>query len=337
MLGLPRSTTWEINLGAERVCEAVAAATAEKPFFIGRNGTVELETLFYWFVNRRGPEPKPYPERIAVTMARNAGVWPATNASLDAWAASYADALGALNGLAAGWYEPYRNVEESLLDTFAPTAFKTPLRSLEPYYVEPAKRWTRALAGRTVAVVTSFGTTVERQVEMPDAAVKLWSSVAEPDTILPPTTTWRAVRTYYSPALATDGHAGWPAAVRSWQEAVDWTVERVKATGATVAIIGCGGLGMIIGARLRAAGMSAFVLGGATQVLFGIRGARWANHSVISGFWNKWWVWPDRAETPNAAVTVEGGCYWSPKTASAVAKIDSDAASVTDYETAEDE
>lgn len=336
---LPKPEPAEIRVGAERVCETVAAAAADaKPFFIGRNGTVELETLFFWFVSRRGREPKPYPARLKETMARNAGVWPATEESLDAWGAAYASALGDLNGLAAGWWEPYRNVEASLLAHLAPQAFTTPLRSLEPYYVEPARRWTRHLAGRTVAVVTSFGATVERQVDMPDAAGRIWASVEDPGSILPPTTTWRAVRTYYSPALAPDGHAGWPPAVRNWQEAVDWTVGRVKATGATVAIIGCGGLGMLIGAKLRAVGMSAFVLGGATQVLFGIRGARWANHGVIAGFWNKWWVWPDATETPNSAVTVEGGCYWAPRAvANAVPKIDSEATSVAGYETADGE
>ncbi len=309
MAHLPRPTPEEINYGAETVA---ATVRRETPFFIGRNGTVELETLFFWYIHRRNCSSpcKPYPLQLKATMARNAGVWPATDETMDAWASDYAAAISAVDGLAAGWYEPYRNIEGSLLAALAPTAFTTPLRSLEPYYVEPSKRWTQGLAGKTVAVVTSFADSVTQQMDMPDAVNKLWASITDPATVLPPTTTWRAVRTYYSPAVAPDGHAGWPPSVRNWREAVDWTVRRVQATGATVAIIGCGGLGMCIGAKLRAAGISAFVLGGATQVLFGIRGARWASHSVISSFWNRWWVWPSRSETPNGAVGVEGGCYW---------------------------
>ncbi len=333
MSHLPRLTPEDINYGAERICETVTAANGV-PFFIGRNGTVELETLFHWFVHRRGTgTQKPYPAHLKVTMARNAGVWPATDESLDAWGTAYAAALGSVDGLAAGWYEPYRNVEASLLAHLAPVAFTTPLRSLEPYYVEPSKRWTRALEDRTVAVVTSFGATVERQMDVPDAATKIWSNVGAPETILPPTTTWRAVRTYYSPDVAPDGHAGWPPAVRNWQEAVDWTVRRVQATGASAAIIGCGGLGMIVGAKLRATGISAFVLGGATQVLFGIKGSRWSTHAVISGFWNRWWVWPSRTETPNGAGNVEGACYWAPNGV----KIDEEVATDAGYETAQDE
>lgn len=331
MSHLPRPTPEEINYGAETVSTTVATT---KPFFIGRNGTVELETLFFWYIHRRlaAPTRKPYPPQLKATMARNAGVWPATDESMDAWATDYAAALKAIDGLAAGWYEPYRNVEGSLLAALAPTAFTVPLRSLEPYYVEPSKRWTAGLAGKTVAVVSSFADSITKQLDMPDASVKIWGSVAEPATLMPPTTAWRAVRTYYSPSVATDGIAGWPPAVRDWSEAVDWTVRRVQATGATVAIIGCGGLGMLVGAKLRAAGISAFVLGGATQVLFGIRGARWATHPVISAFWNRWWVWPTREETPSGALQVEGGCYWS---SAAPTKIDKEE-SLDGYQTAEE-
>jgi ketopantoate reductase len=84
----------------------------------------------------------------------------------------------------------------------------------------------------------------------------------------------------------------------------------VKATGASVAIIGCGGLGMIIGGRLRKLGISSILLGGAIQVLFGIRGNRWKNHDIISKFWNDAWRSPCSSEIPNGAQLVEGGCYW---------------------------
>ena len=77
-----------------------------------------------------------------------------------------------------------------------------------------------------------------------------------------------------------------------------------------MALIGCGGLGMVIAGRLRQKGISSIVLGGAIQVLFGIKGRRWANHSVISGLWNDAWVSPAADEIPGGADSVEGGCYW---------------------------
>jgi 2-polyprenyl-6-methoxyphenol hydroxylase-like FAD-dependent oxidoreductase len=81
-------------------------------------------------------------------------------------------------------------------------------------------------------------------------------------------------------------------------------------SGAEICIIGCGGLGMILGAELKRRGLQCIVLGGATQVLFGIKGRRWATHDVISKFWTDAWVWPSLEETPGGAATIEGGCYW---------------------------
>ena len=67
---------------------------------------------------------------------------------------------------------------------------------------------------------------------------------------------------------------------------------------------------MLIGSELKQRGVIAIVLGGATQVLFGIKGMRWATHSVISEFWNEAWVWPKQSETPLGASSIEGACYW---------------------------
>lgn len=309
---LPTPTREEIDWGAEAVRDAFSGPT---PCFIGRNGTVELEALFFWFTHRLG-SAKPWPQRLLDTMSRNAGVWPATEASMDAWAGAYAKSLGALDGLAAGWFAPFRNTEAALLSQFAPQAFTTPLRSLEPYYVAPERRWTKTLAGKRVAVITSFPDTVIAQTDKFRAAERIWAAVPEPETILPHGTFWATVRTYYAPAVAQGNMAtGWPAAsVPDWQAAVSWTVMRTIATRPDVAIVGCGGLGMLIGAELKRRGVSVIVLGGATQVLFGIKGQRWASHEVISGFWNDDWVWPGPGETPTGAGSIEGACYWREKT-----------------------
>ena len=75
-------------------------------------------------------------------------------------------------------------------------------------------------------------------------------------------------------------------------------------------IIGCGALGMILGAYLKKEGIKCIIMGGATQVLFGIKGSRWQEHTVISKFWNSAWVWPADSETPAAANKIEKACYW---------------------------
>lgn len=75
-------------------------------------------------------------------------------------------------------------------------------------------------------------------------------------------------------------------------------------------MIGCGGLSMIIGAELKKMGITSIVMGGAIQVLFGIKGNRWQNHNVISKLWNDNWVYPSAEETPEQNSAIEGSCYW---------------------------
>ena len=290
------ATATEVEAGAAKICELFLGG---KPFFVGRNGTIELETMSHW-VSRKIP----YAARIKEQIQRNAGIFPSTEASIDAWAAAYAKALGMLDSVAAGWYKPLEREEYMLLKVLAPSAVHHPLRSLEPYYVGAAGRWTQHLAGRKVAVVSSFTETIRRQLERMD---KVWTG--DKAGLIPADVDWKFVQTGYAPILAL-GKAGWPKGVDTWQLAVDSVVERVVASGAEVALVGCGGLGMVIGRRLREVGVSVILLGGAIQVLFGIKGKRWATHGVISGFWNENWVWPAAEEVPKGAELVEGGCYW---------------------------
>ena len=49
-------------------------------------------------------------------------------------------------------------------------------------------------------------------------------------------------------------------------------------------------------------------MGGATQLLFGIKGARWDNSTGWR--YNEYWVRPDESEQCKNQSIVEGGCYW---------------------------
>ena len=292
-----------VDVGAQEICKVMDSS---EPWCIGRNGTIELEVILFWLTWRnRGRQ---YPVHYMETISRNAGIFPATEDSVDAWCKEYCAALGELDGLAAGWYKPLEQGEANILTIYArKSAFRCPLRSLEPYYVRPQLQWTRRLAGKRVTVVSSFAESIQRQIEG-EKFPQIWSGDSA-GMLNAPGITWSYVRTGYAPTLAL-GRCGWPAGISSWRDAVDYVVSAVKNTNADVAIIGCGGLGVPIGAELKRQGISAIVLGGATQVLFGLKGTRWATHPIISGFWNDGWVWPSESETPKGAVLVEGGCYW---------------------------
>lgn len=301
-------TQEEIWAGAIKIRDAFRESDAE-PFFIGRNGTIEVEVLYFWLTMRKGAvEPKEYPQRMMDQIQRNAGVFPSTGEAVDRWCVSYLTSIQSLSGTAAGWYMPTWHLENVILANFAPTnCFRTPLRSLEPYYHPAEFRWTQYLAGKRVAVVSSFAGTIQRQL-WGEKVAAIWRGEQQ-GLLTAPNIEWSFVQTGYAPTTAL-GNAGWPAGLQDWSQAVKQVVEGVIKSGAQIALIGCGALGMIIGGHLRERGISVLVLGGAIQVLFGVKGKRWESHEIISKFWNDAWVWPAAEEIPNGARLIEGGCYW---------------------------
>jgi len=77
-----------------------------------------------------------------------------------------------------------------------------------------------------------------------------------------------------------------------------------------VLIAGCGAMGLFLAKKAKDLGKVGIHLGGATQILFGIKGKRWDNHSIISGYYNEHWVRPSGSEIPKRCNMVEQGCYW---------------------------
>ena len=77
-----------------------------------------------------------------------------------------------------------------------------------------------------------------------------------------------------------------------------------------VALIGAGAYGLPLSAHVKRSGKVAIHLGGALQILFGIKGRRWEAMPQISRFFNEAWVRPGAGETPDGNAKIEGGCYW---------------------------
>ena len=77
-----------------------------------------------------------------------------------------------------------------------------------------------------------------------------------------------------------------------------------------MALLGCGAYGLPLAAAIKGMGRPVLQLGGALQLLFGIRGRRWEAMPPFAALMNEHWVRPLPEETPVAADKVDGGCYW---------------------------
>lgn len=284
-------------------------------FTAGKLGTSELNAILFYVSNRAsttGLKP-PYPDMIKRHMFVNAGLFSAAHTTqeeaLDDWCDHMIkEVLPRIDGLAE--WNPISPLYESMvLNAYSPESVRFPLRSLEPYYcVKAQHKWTaRIPPGQALAVVSPFAATIESQYTK---QADVWSSAPLWPSTQP---TLHTIRAGYSPSLSTVGlKSSWSADILrgGWRVAVLDVAERVAESGAKLAIIGCGALSLPIAAALKQRGISAIHLGGATQILFGVKGKRWATHDIISKFFNDAWVFPSIDECPTNATAVEGGCYW---------------------------
>jgi hypothetical protein len=271
----------------------LALATGQG-LLIGRNGSTELGTM----IHGTKSASRMLLECAGVWDCESGGLLGGTSRELQSWLISSRNASGEADLLATGWYEGLALLEQLMLEQIGFLGQQIKLRDIEPYYSEHVRQWTRLLAGVNVCCVSPFYKSVsagyrERQ--------RIW-----PCGLLPEFGTFNVVRSYFAPMIGGKTHS-W---ISGYEEAVDYMEAEVLKTGAKVVLIGCGGLGMILGARLKKQGLICIVMGGALQVLFGIKGRRWAHHGIISQFWNDHWLEARPEEIPPGAMLIEGGCYW---------------------------
>lgn len=79
-----------------------------------------------------------------------------------------------------------------------------------------------------------------------------------------------------------------------------------------IALLSCSTFGFDLACMFKRAGKQAIQYGGALQVLFGIKGARWDNYPPYSKYYNEYWVRAPKTEAPSRrfANKLDNGCYW---------------------------
>lgn len=193
--------------------------------------------------------------------------------------------------------------EETMIAGFKLDLTKVTLLSLEPYWSKTP--WSRILEGKKVLVVHPFASLIERQYEEKREAL------FDDKRVLPKfeLKTIKAVQSI-----------GGDCQFENWFEALDSMKAQMDATDYDVVLLGCGAYGFPLSAHAKRMGKQAVHLGGALQLLFGIRGKRWDNpdygiqefgkQNTYKTLFNSSWVYPSPGFAPKNAAQVEGGCYW---------------------------
>lgn len=192
---------------------------------------------------------------------------------------------------------------ESLFAEQLKNVEKVHLRLLEPFW--SATPWTKCLAGKKVLIVHPFATLIKHQYE--EKRKLLFKKEILPQFDL------KVIEAIQS----LGGNSNY----QSWFDALDTMKAAIDKEDYDICIIGCGAYGFPLAAHVKRCGKKAFHLGGALQLLFGIKGSRWENPNYGVKEWgipkgsysnliNEYWIRPGNKERPNIANKVENGCYW---------------------------
>jgi hypothetical protein len=184
--------------------------------------------------------------------------------------------------------------EESFFNYELSNAKKVMLEDLEPFFTP--NPWTKSLEHKKVLVLHPFAETIKSQYQRRETLF---------DNGLLPQFDLEVIP-------AVQSIAGQKTEFNDWFAALDSMKEQITKRDFDICILGCGAYGFPLASFVKNMGKQSIHIGGATQLLFGIKGKRWEKFIVYpyANLFNENWVRPNSNETPQKSTRVEGGCYW---------------------------
>lgn len=237
-------------------------------------------------------------KRLMGFMQSNAGFFPSTAENLMRFGDMMIEDSKQLDILGS-WLPD----EKTMITSFNLNLTKVTLLALEPYWSK--NPWSRILEGKKVLVIHPFAQLIEQQYN------EKREVLFEDKRVLPKfeLKTIKAVQSF-----------GGDCEYHDWFEALDSMKKQMDDTDYDIVLIGCGAYGFSLAAHAKRMGKQAVHLGGALQLLFGIRGKRWdepnygiqefGKQNAYKTLFNDSWIYPSASYIPSKANQVEGGCYW---------------------------
>jgi hypothetical protein len=261
----------------------------DKPFFVGRLGSVELECLveYYYLLGRAHGGQEDYHDNLKYMMREWAGFFPPVKELMDRFSCLYIEDSKQIDLMLSMWLSRFENMiyREYIpgipLGLYDETAF--------PVHIE--KPWTRALKGKKVLVIHPFEESIRENYRKREMLFDNKEFLPEFDLI-----TFKAVQSI----------AGTQTEFATWFDALEYMENQIDCIDFDIALIGAGAYGYPLAAYVKRIGKKALHIGGILQLYFGIKGKAW-NHL---GIYNEYWTSPNDNERPSEYKKVENGRYW---------------------------
>lgn len=274
-----------------------------EPFMVARFGAVEMSSVALYYITHFGhygrmdyirglcPLKEKWSSSRHVGLSHNAGFFPQGDLELvERFCKLMLDCIPDLDVLGSwlNYEELFAHMHQGAL---------IPLLKLEPYNAQK-RPWSRHLAGKKVLVVHPFKNSITKQYQ------EKRSLLFENQEILP------EFDLQVIPAVQSIA-GNRPEGFETWFEALDDMKAKIDACDYDICLIGCGAYGFPLAAHVKRQGKQAFHMGGALQLLFGIKGSRWTSgYGDYASMFNEHWIFPLDSDKPEGAERVEGGCYW---------------------------
>lgn len=257
------------------------------PFAAGKIGGNELMLL--WFNKQQQYN---WNTQFHKDCEQVAGLYP-TNANTVNWFASEIYNNLKYLDLIAPWSKTLPEFEKYIISQIAYNAYQTPMEYLEPYFFD--NPWTEYLSGKNVVVFSPFADSISQNYNNFN---NIWNGKI--------TTNFNLINIKYPTSIPITLNSPYKTSTEIYNKYIDI----LHNTNFDVGIFGTGYTGLLFALECKKMNKTGIHLGGATQILFGIKGNRWDNRDNFKSLFNKHWTYPMECETPKFYKQVEGGCYW---------------------------
>ena len=97
---------------------------------------------------------------------------------------------------------------------------------------------------------------------------------------------------------------------RPWVDILDEAAAAISGCAFDVGHVVAGAATLPLASHMKSLGKVGIAMGGALQILFGVRGRRWDVDPGFAKYFNEHWVRPSDDETPPRFKANENGAYW---------------------------
>ena len=275
---------------------------SEEPFMVGRFGWTEIDTLTHyenflkmnsleklheWSITLRYPFSK---NCILNDIYRQSGFYPVTKKNIALFREEMISSMKRVD-LLGSWVKG-----ECKYHKYLPHTKVCKLDFIEPYLSE--NPWSEALEGLKVLVVHPFRDSIYEQYNQNRC------NIFRDKKVLPQFELKLIKAPFILPSESNSSS--------NWFETLDALTEETFQTDFDIALIGCGAYGFPLASRIKKFGKKSIHLGGATQIMFGIKGKRWDKDPVFRNLYNEFWKYPSINEKPKNYFGLDKGCYWAP-------------------------